>query len=222
MTSSWIEPVTFRLVAYKMNLKNWTVLAEDNSEHSNSLNVVLKRNSELNYLLNIFPYNNLESDPQKTCHCLHCWRLSLATTVYLAVAWHWPFPTPWLASALFTVTRFLPSNRCLPGRCLAFAKHVWLFPASHTAEMVAQSLRPVGKRTWRPKRVVRRAVVARWPGMWTRGRGRRGRRGCIGCGFEGLGRLGGLCCLCLVGLGRLGGGPAAGVVSCSQWFKIKF
>jgi hypothetical protein len=33
-----------------MNLKNRTALAEDKSEHSNSLNVVLKHNSELNYL----------------------------------------------------------------------------------------------------------------------------------------------------------------------------
>jgi hypothetical protein len=77
------------------------------------------------YLSCIFLYN-LESDPQKTCHCLHCWRLYLATAVYLAVAWHWLVP-----SALFTATRFLPSNRCLPGSCLAFAKHVWLVPTSY-------------------------------------------------------------------------------------------
>jgi hypothetical protein len=33
-----------------MYLKNWMALAEDNSERSNSLNVVLKRNSKLSYL----------------------------------------------------------------------------------------------------------------------------------------------------------------------------
>jgi hypothetical protein len=33
-----------------MYLKNRTALAKDNSEHSNSLNVVLKRNSKLSYL----------------------------------------------------------------------------------------------------------------------------------------------------------------------------
>jgi hypothetical protein len=42
-----------------MNLKNSMVLAEDNSEHSNSLNVEQKSNSELNYTLNVFPYITL-------------------------------------------------------------------------------------------------------------------------------------------------------------------
>jgi hypothetical protein len=89
----------------QMNLKNRTALAEDNSEHSNSLNVVLNGNSKTDI-------HNLESDRQKTCHCLHCWRVCLATAVYLAVA------------------RFFPSNCCLPGRCVAFAKPMWLVPTS--------------------------------------------------------------------------------------------
>jgi hypothetical protein len=80
-----------------------------------------------NSLLNVFSYI-LESDPQKTCHCWYCWWYCLATTVYIAVARHWLVPSPWLASALFTATRLLPSNRCLSGRCLATAKHVWVVP----------------------------------------------------------------------------------------------
>jgi hypothetical protein len=32
-----------------MYLNNWTALPEDNSEHSNSLNAVLKRNVELSH-----------------------------------------------------------------------------------------------------------------------------------------------------------------------------
>jgi hypothetical protein len=43
--------IIFIIVAQytQMYLKNLTALAEDNSEHSNSLNVVPKRNSKLNY-----------------------------------------------------------------------------------------------------------------------------------------------------------------------------
>jgi hypothetical protein len=77
------------------------------------------------YLLNVFSYI-LELDPQKMCHCWYCWWHCLATTVYIAVARHWLVPSPWLASALFTATRLLPSNHCLPSRCLASTKRMWL------------------------------------------------------------------------------------------------
>jgi hypothetical protein len=64
--------IIFIIVAQytQMNLKNRTALAEDYSEHSNSLNIVLKRNSELNYLLNVFSYITLH-DGNSRPHLCH-------------------------------------------------------------------------------------------------------------------------------------------------------
>jgi hypothetical protein len=75
--------IIFIIVAQytQMNLKNRTALAEDNRQHGNSLNVVLKCNSELNYL---------EIDTEN---------VSLSA---------------WLKA--------LPSDSCLPSRCLALAR----------------------------------------------------------------------------------------------------
>jgi hypothetical protein len=56
--------------------------------------------------------------------------LTAVDHITVTVARHWLVPSPWLASALFTATRLLPSNHCLPGRCLASAKRVWLVATS--------------------------------------------------------------------------------------------